>query len=165
MKLKIGDKVKLNPNIRDFKWGRGGVSYDEIGVIGEIYEDDYIFINFPSHSYWQGLEKELILINDIEVGDIVKINKNITLGDLPKDHWNGCQYDTMDFLKDISYDNFDNEYEVTEVTETHIMVKGYPQVINRIVFELVRKKEVKEMTIEQIIKELGYEVKIVKEEK
>lgn len=62
MKLKIGDKVKLNENVKEFKYGRGLVRYDEIGKITgfNIYGD--IIVNFPTHHRWIGLEKELVLV-------------------------------------------------------------------------------------------------------
>ncbi len=63
MKLKVGDKVKLNENVKMFKYGKGAVGYDEIGTI--IAFDGYkeICVAFPSCSYWSGLEEELVLVN------------------------------------------------------------------------------------------------------
>ena len=62
MKFKIGDKVKLNKNIKNFKYGRGLVSYDEIGKIIET-DGKELSVMFPSHNCWAGLEKELELVN------------------------------------------------------------------------------------------------------
>ena len=36
MKFKIGDRVRLNRNKKEFYYLRGGVSYDEIGTIEKI---------------------------------------------------------------------------------------------------------------------------------
>lgn len=60
MKFKIGDKVKLNKNIKDFRYGRAGVSYEEIGTIIRInkYRNT---VDFPSHASWDGTEEELEL--------------------------------------------------------------------------------------------------------
>ena len=60
MKFKIGDKVKLNKNIKDFRYGRAGVSYEEIGTIIRInkYRNT---VDFPSHASWDGTEEELVL--------------------------------------------------------------------------------------------------------
>lgn len=60
MKFKIGDKVKLNKNIKDFRYGRAGVSYEEIGTIKGVKKDTYT-VGFPSHSSWDGTEEELVL--------------------------------------------------------------------------------------------------------
>ena len=60
MKFKIGDKVKLNKNIKDFRYGRAGVSYEEIGTIKGVKKDTYT-VGFPSHSSWNGTEEELEL--------------------------------------------------------------------------------------------------------
>ena len=60
MKFKIGDKVKLNKNIKDFRYGRVGVSYEEIGTIKGVKKDTYT-VGFPSHSSWDGTEEELEL--------------------------------------------------------------------------------------------------------
>lgn len=63
MKFKVGDKVILNKNIRDFKYGRGFVGYDEMGTIKRIDEYQEIRVDFPSCDDWRGLEKELILVS------------------------------------------------------------------------------------------------------
>lgn len=63
MKFKVGDKVKLNKNIRMFKYNRAGVSYDEIGEIIRVFDDKELRVRFPSHNNWCGLEQELELVN------------------------------------------------------------------------------------------------------
>lgn len=63
MKFKVGDKVILNKNIRDFKYSRGFVGYDEMGTIKRIDEYQEIRVDFPSCDDWRGLEKELILVS------------------------------------------------------------------------------------------------------
>ena len=62
MKLEVGDKVKLNENIKEFKYGQASVSYDELGTIIKIdgYKD--IYVNFPTLNGWIGIEKELVLV-------------------------------------------------------------------------------------------------------
>lgn len=61
MKLKAGDKVKLNKNVKKFKYGKGGVGYDEIGTITEIDSYNNIYVNFPTLYNWMGVEEELVL--------------------------------------------------------------------------------------------------------
>ena len=62
MNLKVGDKVKLNKEIKNFKYGRSTVSYDEIGVIKDM-GPSRILVNFPSHHYWLGLIQELVSVS------------------------------------------------------------------------------------------------------
>ena len=63
MDFKVGDKVILNKKIKDFKYGRGFVSYDEIGIIKGINEYQEIIVDFLSCEDWRGLKKELILVS------------------------------------------------------------------------------------------------------
>ena len=65
MKLKAGDKVKLNKNVKEFRYGKGNVGYDEIGTITEIdkYEYKQICVAFPRCWDWIGLEHELVLVD------------------------------------------------------------------------------------------------------
>lgn len=62
MKFRVGDKVRLNPEIKKFTYGKGNVKYIEIGTIIEINDTDVV-IYFPSHYGWLGIEKELILVS------------------------------------------------------------------------------------------------------
>lgn len=100
-------------------------------------------------------------MEDFLVGDIVKIKKEITLHDLTKNSWNGCQMDTMEFLKYASFESFNTEFKVKEADEKYIKVEGRDEFIKNNIFELVRR-EPKEMTVEEICEALGYEVKVVK---
>ena len=62
MKLRVGDKVKLNKNIKEFTYGKGRVSYDEIGKITNFNIDGDVIVNFPTKYGWKGLEEELVLV-------------------------------------------------------------------------------------------------------
>lgn len=63
MKFKVGDKVRLNKNIEKFKLGRGGVGYDEIGEIMQVYKDGDILVDFPTLMGWRGTGRELVICN------------------------------------------------------------------------------------------------------
>lgn len=63
MKLKVGDRVKLNKNVKKFEYGSVGIGYDEISRVVRIDEYNDIFIDFPSLCGWCGLEHELVLVN------------------------------------------------------------------------------------------------------
>lgn len=62
MELKVGDKVKLNKNVKEFYYGIGGVGYDEIGKVIRIDGND-IIVTFLSFYGWRGLKHELVLVN------------------------------------------------------------------------------------------------------
>lgn len=76
MKFRVGDRVRLNKNKKEFKYGRGPVGYEEVGTIERIDKDEYV-VKFPSYSYWYGKEEELELVistftkSDLKEGDIV----------------------------------------------------------------------------------------------
>lgn len=63
MKFKVGDKVKLNPKIKKFRYGKGEVGYDEIGTITKIDIFQDIKVDFPTMKGWNGKEDELILVS------------------------------------------------------------------------------------------------------
>lgn len=63
MKFKVGDKVKLNKNVKKFKYEKGIVEYDEIGTIIGIDRYKDILVDFPSYCGWSGTEEELVLVN------------------------------------------------------------------------------------------------------
>lgn len=84
MKFKIGDRVRLNSKITSFNYGRGGVSYDEIGKIISS-KDHVVNVNFPSHNLWRGLVDEIVLITASENKGVLDkidryiINENATI--------------------------------------------------------------------------------------
>lgn len=66
-KFKIGDRVQLNKSVKCFKYGRGFVSYEAIGIIKAIAasKEGYAYtVAFPSHSCWAGTEDELVLYKE-----------------------------------------------------------------------------------------------------
>lgn len=76
-KFKVGDKVKLNPEISDFRHGRAGVGYDEFGEIHGILSENKYNVEFPSYGRgWKGYGDELILVD--EVAEYIK-NDIITI--------------------------------------------------------------------------------------
>ena len=98
-----------------------------------------------------------------KIGDVVRINRNATIHDFTKNHWNGCQIDTLDFIK--TYGSEEQKDRTFRVNATYrdgdIEVNGFGHIINGNIFELA---PVKEMTIQQIEIELGYPIKIIKED-
>lgn len=96
---------------------------------------------------------------EFKVGDKVKINKYATIYDISNNFWNGCKNATLDFIS-----IFSNSNEIFEVRGVHnidgdvILDKSRGHYINKKLFTLVERTEVKEMTIEEIEKELGYRI-------
>lgn len=167
MKFILGDKVRIIKNVSVCK------AYDnDIGKISTIEEiSNIVGDNYPYtlKDFTYGFtEEELELVErNIEVGDIVRIKKDITLGELPQNYWNGCQISTMDFLRQACISDFEKEYEVITANSNYITIYDFGRPVNIKLFEVVKKKkkeEVKEMTIKEISEALGYEVKIVKED-
>lgn len=60
---KVGDKVKLNKKVKVFKHGMGSVDYDEIGKIIKINIYGHIIVDFPNNHRWNGLDKEVVLVD------------------------------------------------------------------------------------------------------
>lgn len=59
--MRVGDRVKLNPEIERFYYGRGHAVYDEIGIVVDKNSVSLI-IDFPSHEGWKGKANELIKV-------------------------------------------------------------------------------------------------------
>lgn len=166
MKFKVGDKVKLNIYTKEFRWGRAGVGYDEIGKIANINEDGKIYVAFPSRDcYWDGLESELVKVgfskDDLQFADIVTLrdgNKYVVA--------DGCLYGEDDgYYEDC--ERIDNDYNNNLIycneydEERHDLDIMKVERNGEVIFQ--RESEAKEMTVAEISKALGYEVKIVKE--
>ena len=69
--LKVGDKVRLNPSM-PFKYGKGEVSFDEVGEINEVTTGGEIFIDFPRNTLWLGVPKEVILYHGVGLPEITE---------------------------------------------------------------------------------------------
>ncbi len=103
---------------------------------------------------------------DFEVGDIVTLNREATIEDLVGNSWSGTCSNSLDFLKTSDEGK---EFEITELNyrgnckfkeRTFETGTGF---VNKKLLKLVKKAELKkEMSIEDIEKELGYPIKVVK---
>lgn len=102
MKFKVGDKVILNKNIRDFKYSRGFVGYDEMGTIKRIDEYQEIRVDFPSCDDWRGLEKELILVSSN--------NKKTFFKKLPNDYTGTIEVENGYIVEKEILDEKEKEY-------------------------------------------------------
>ena len=166
MELKIGDKVKLNPKMRDFKWSRAGVSYEEIGIVLRIAKDrESVTIDFPSHPCWKGLEKELIKVctttDDLKFADVITLQNGeryvfadgYMFGEgSTYEMW--CCKITNHYNDDFDALSGNYEIDIVKIERNGVLI-----------YEREKPREAKEMTVSEISKALGYEVKIVKETK
>lgn len=164
MNFKVGDKVKLNPNCKDFKYSKGDVEFGEIGIIEKIDDDEDVRIKFDSLSYWNGTIDEIVPYfetrEDLRDEDIVTLKNGDKLRFLEDDFddisgsWNNNLCELCDLNDDLTMK--DRNLCESDIVKVERPIK-YITVFDR-------SKEVKEMTISEISKALGYEVKIVKEE-
>lgn len=109
--------------------------------------------------------------DSIKVGDKVKLNKKATIEDFTKNYWNHCQLDTLDFIEKEG--DSDKIFDViSKIDNDCVCLKRksdyddydykYYDNVNINILEKI-EEDVKDMTIEEISKELGYKIKIKKE--
>lgn len=103
------------------------------------------------------------LVEQLQVGDIVEVNKDVTIGQLAVNSWQGCQIYTLDFTK---YANRNKQFKVLHVYKNTIILEDVDGNINPLAVKFVsRPVVIKEMTVAEISKLVGCDVKIVKEVK
>ena len=162
--FKVGDKVRIIDS------GDTGASVEDIGVIEHIDDDDlpYKVRIDLRNDYWyfrrnqiEHIENIIKNKNDLKVGDIVTLKNGDRLlvhtdeeflDMLDKNYNSICDFD--DINDDLTYVGDNRDYDIIKVERPFE-------------YETVYKTEnkVREMTVDEISKALGYEVKIVKEEK
>lgn len=118
-KFKVGDKVKLNKLIGNFKYGRGGVNFKSIGKIIGITEDNEYYVDFPLCGCWHGREKELVLVKEkytyedlkkSPVGTKITFENGKILIKLAKDYYREKEINGIfRHLEDL--DNLEDNYE------------------------------------------------------
>lgn len=64
MNARVGDKVQLV--VASAKYGMGEVECGDIGEVVSVNRVGELTINFPSHSHWTGLQKEVIKVTATE---------------------------------------------------------------------------------------------------
>lgn len=163
MEFKVGDKIVVTK--LDSAYPKTNLELNKEYTVSKLS---------ASCVYLEGMGsggKNMVYFTDcklagFEVGDIVTLNREATIEDLVGNKWSGTRSNSCDFLR-----RFDEskEFEITELnyrgnckfkefegqTET-----GF---VNKKLLKLVKKAEFKkEMSIEDIEKELGYSIKVVK---
>ncbi|KAK2864395.1 hypothetical protein Q7C36_003549 [Tachysurus vachellii] len=56
--IKIGDRVRVKPSVKNPKQGWGRVTHQSVGVVKGLSEDE-ITVDFPEHSDWMGSVSEI----------------------------------------------------------------------------------------------------------
>ncbi len=170
--FKVGDKLIVKDNLRyinDFVGGYVDSMDTLIGkvvTVSEVCNTDSVKIEEDENNYrWDNRAFELVRniiknVNDLQNGDIVTLRNGDRLmlvgddfRDLDDENDNSLA-DMDDLNSDLSYNGYSNRNDIVKVERAF----EYQTVYNR-------ENTVKEMTVEEISKALGYEVKIVKEAK
>lgn len=107
----------------------------------------------------------------IKVGDTVRINKKATIEDFTKNYWNHCKLDTLEFIEKegdsdeifVVKNKIDNDCVSLKKKKSDYGYYVFYENVNINILEKI-EEDVKEMTIEEISKELGYKIKIKEEE-
>jgi hypothetical protein len=71
-------------------------------------------------------------------GDKVKIKKNTTLEEIAKNHFNGCQIDTMKFLLNTSFDSFEGNFIVKKVLTADCVELNNSFLVNAIILDKIK---------------------------
>lgn len=167
-KFKVGDCVQLNPECKEFKDGKGMVEYGDVGFISKYISESYLIVNFEGKCHdWYGYEDELIFYRPVKTTDDLITGDIVTLENGDRLYFDGLNFEDLSDEHDNSlYDKYDLNHDLTSkdrsCSESNIVKVERPMKYTT-VFE--RVKVAREMTISEISKALGYEVKVVKEEK
>ena len=181
IKFKLGQKVKIKENLKEGNYSSHHIYFADkmekyTGKTVTIKELDrcgykYAYSIEEDDKEWMWDEEWLEPVNytfnieDIQAGDIIELDNgdklvahydyshDIKFEDLDHQKNDNPVSDIDDIEEDGSINNYDHEYKVVSVLRP---IK-YETIYNR-------NSEVKEMTVEEISKALGYEVKIVKGE-
>ena len=165
MRFYKGKKVRVKNNLRNIEDFSGGLipSMEEfegkIVTITNVY-DDKVYIKEDVNGYvWDLRAFEELSFNkdDIKEGDIITLrNGDRLLIDADKDvsdlsgKNNNPVYSLYCFENDMTYRDGNSNYDIVKVERP-------------VEYSIVYDKEaVREMTVEEISKALGYEVKVVK---
>ena len=169
--MKIGQKVRIVDKPSEIKHFNGGsfLDMDEYGgkvvTISNLFENT---ANVEENCYtWdlRALKPLEFKLDDIAIGDIITLkngDKLIYVGDEQftdlNDKNNNPITEISDFNDNLEYYDYGDVHE-----EDNDIIKIERPLQYSIEYE--RNEEIKEMTVEEISKALGYEVKIVKEKK
>ena len=165
-KFKVGDCVQLNPECKEFKDGKGMVEYGDVGFISKNISESYLIVNFEGKDHnWYGYEDELIFYRPVKTTDNLITGDIVTLENGDRLYFDGLNFEDLGDEHDNNlYDKYDLNNDLAmkdrRCSESDIVKVERPMKYTT-VFE--RVKVAREMTVSEISKALGYEIKVVKE--
>ena len=161
-KFKIGDMVVFNEKMKGAKHVPE-VNFDKNirEIVNTNYYGYYILEGLEDNSF-EECELELAQIitkKDLKFGDILTLRNGdryvVADGVMYGEESNyvyDCEEIDLWYNDDLTENKNDKDYDIVKVER-----------LGNVIYE--RKEETKEMTVEEISKALGYEVKVVKERK
>ena len=163
MEFKVGEKVRIKYNLEDIKDFKGGFASGMKRLEGEIVTITDILNGkaYVEENLWtwdlRAFKKlNIVSKDDLKNGDIVTLRNGDRLVFVGGEDFIDLSDDNNNYLSDI-YDLEDDlrhdSHEDSDIVKIERPVE-YTTVFAR--------EEVKEMTVEEISKALGYEVKVVK---
>lgn len=175
MKYKVGDKVRIVKEKKGDEWNRAGRMDKWLGetmTISEIHFDYYKMEEDEGRWYWY-VEMIEGKVTEMKKSDLIAGKHVVETREEKKylifDSKEGkFMYGICDgFMNLKNYDESlklmdeDEDFDIMKVYELKYPASKYS--INRALTLIWERTEPKEMTMEELEKELGYKVKIVKE--
>lgn len=167
-KFKVGDKVRLKKGLRIGKQYNGITLLPDMAECKEIYTVEFVsndLCDLKETNYT--FSKEMLELapftkDDLQTGDVVTlrngdklfIDTDMDFRDIDISNNSNNLSDINDLINDLLYIYDDEDSDIIKVERP-----TYTTVYER------EENKVKEMTIAEISEALGYEVKIVKEDK
>lgn len=149
MKFKENDRVIVIRNGTHLQnIGDTGVIIDIAGIT-QPYK---VKMDKDNDCWW--FEEDEIELYKFKVGNIVEMDKQKTLGDLIANHWNGCKTDTLRYIEN----RYSGQSKVTKVIDDGTVELDYDLLVNVNILKPILERE---MTKDEIEKELGYKIKII----
>ena len=173
-KYKVGQKVKVKEDIESCSRSSHNIFFtDEMGTFkGKIVTIKTIKVFGEDYQYYLKEDSKGLLWDEewFELFDEVKTKKDLKDGDIiTLANGDRLLYYDEDF-RDLSDDHTNNILDLNDLNNDLTYKHDYDKETNKVVkverptsyYEVFnRDKEVKELTVEEISKLLGYEVKIV----
>lgn len=156
MKFKVGDKVRFSKGMDGSAHGPYVENDDLVRSIIEINDND-IRLEGLCENWFRYFELELVNTtnftkSDLQDGDILTDSEGCS-----STYWKGRLHGTT-----ISINSLNDDLEGNDGNSENNIVKVERPIKYETVFERKEEPKVREMTVEEISKELGYEVKVVK---